>query len=236
MQSITNTEKVESYYSQFDEWKRLEEPEGKLEFDIVMSLLNRHIPKGSRVLDLGGGPGRYTVELSNLGYKMSLADLSPHLIEIAKEKIACQGKKRNIESIEVCNALDLSKYQNDSFDALLLFGPLYHLTSQDEILTCLSEVARLLKPKGLLFAIFIPWLSGLTGVLERSFYSPDHVNGKVLMNTFQKGIFNNASNCGFQEGSYIKTEDMLTYFSHCGFEKRLLRSIRGIGFKQAQWT
>lgn len=229
---MTNIEKVRNYYNHFDEWNRLDTPEGQLELKIVIDLICKHIQPESTILDLGGGPGRYTVELSNLDYNMHLGDLSPELINIARLKSEMMGNQERIKEIGVINALDLSNYESNYFDAILLFGPLYHLTSEDEISQCLKEVYRVLKPNGTLCAIFIPWITGLTGIIERSFYAPKHVSPEALMNTFDKGIFNNQSEYGFQEGSFLKVDNMVKYFKESGFSQVLLRSIRSLGYRQ----
>ncbi len=229
---MTDISKVKNYYSKFDEWARLERPEGKLEFEIVIDLIKKYMPSESLVFDLGGGPGRYTAELSKCGYKMHLADLSKELIDKAKTQIKLFGNPDNVINIETCNALDLSKFQDESFDSILLFGPLYHLTTDIEIKTCLQEVSRVLKKGGKIFAIYIPWLAGLSGVIERSFYHPDHVSSEILLKTQKQGIFNNKTQYGFQEGSYIKSDKLEKYMEDAGFSKILLRSIRGLGYKQ----
>ena len=230
---MTDIGKVQSYYNSFNEWERLESGEGRLEFEIVMSLLCRYIPENSTLLDLGGGPGRYTAELSKVGYKVFLADLSPVLIETAREKIGQFGSPGNVLGMDVCNALDLSLYEDNQFDALLLFGPLYHLTTEEEILKCVSEAGRVIAEGGLIFATYLPYLSGLSGVLDRAFYAPSHVDPVNLLGTFEEGVFHNKSAGGFQEGAFLRTQKLEEYFSHGGFEKRLLRSIRSIGYMRA---
>lgn len=221
-------EKVENYYNEFNEWNRLNTPEGILEFDITMEVIGRFLKPGMRVLDLGGGPGRYTIELATNGYIMNLADLSPALVEIAKEK--SKGIP-NIESIAVVNAVDLSIYCNESFDAVLYLGPLYHILERNDVLTSLNEVKRVLKPNGLLIAAFIPLLAGTAGIIERSIFSPSQVDDEVLTNTFIKGMFINKLNTGFQDGKYYRSEEVEEIMINTGFKKLLMRSIRGIGYK-----
>lgn len=74
------TEAVRDYYATFDqrEWTRLESPAGRLEFAVTTALLEAHLPSSGEVLDLGGGPGRYTRWLLDRGYTVTLADLSRH--------------------------------------------------------------------------------------------------------------------------------------------------------------
>ena len=70
------------------EWKRLEKaPYQSLEFSVTMNRLARHLPGKGRVLDVGGGPGRYTVELCRRGYQVVLLDVSRGCLDLAEEKI-----------------------------------------------------------------------------------------------------------------------------------------------------
>jgi len=231
---MTNFDKVKMYYSKFNEWDRLEIPSGKLEFELTVPIITGHLPQNAEILDLGGGPGRYTITLAKLGHKLHLADLSPTLLAIAKQKISelkeiDEISAGNIKSINEVNALDLSLYASSSFDAVLLFGPLYHLTNENERLRCLREVKRVLKPGGLVFAAFIPRLSGIMGIIARMFMSPEQVDVKTLECVLEMGVFNNMADVGFQEAYYPTAEDVTSMFNDCGFDEVLLRSVRGWG-------
>ena len=225
---MTNYEKVKSYYDVFNEWNRLDAPEGKLEFDLSMPIITSNLPSQAEILDLGGGPGRYTIELAKLGYGMHLADLSQTLLDEAKKKIS-EHQIKNVKSISQVNAVDLAIYHDCSFDAILLFGPLYHLTKEKERIACVKEINRVLKPNGLVFASFIPYLSGAIGVASRMFYFPDQVEIETLKKVFDSGVFNNNADRGFQEGYYPTSGEIADMFDKHGFSKILLRSIRGWG-------
>lgn len=226
---MTDQKRIKTYYSQFDEWSRLDNPEGRFEFEILLSLIRQYVPEGSTILDLGGGPGRYTAALSRLGYYMHLADLSPDLIETAKVKLREYGDASFIKSIGVADARDLSGYERESFDAVLLFGPLYHLTAENEIRACLSESKRVLKPSGILIAVYIPWLSGVKSVLARALYQQGQADIRTVQEVYDIGIFHNPGTQGFQEGHYLKSEILQNYIQGTGFEQLLLRSVRGLG-------
>lgn len=229
---MTDFSKIEAYYSQFNEWNRLNTPEGQVELAIILDLIEKYSLSKSVVLDLGGGPGRYTVELSNRDRTMYLADLSPILIQQAKNNISKFGTPQNVISTEIVNALDLSFYKSSFFDAILLFGPLYHLTNIEEIEKCISEVKRVLKPGGTLFSIYIPWATGINHILDRLFSSPGQVSSKVIEEMYAKGVFNNQTNSGFQEGKYITSHQLRDLFSHYGFSEILNRSIRSIAYQK----
>lgn len=225
---MTDFEKIKAYYSLFDEQHRLEKAEGRLEFEIAFQLILQYLDKKDNILDLGGGAGRYSIELAKLGYTVRLADLSERLLSQAKNEIDSK-QLPGLQGIDLVNAIDLSCYENNSFDAVILFGPLYHLLEADERHKCVSEVFRVLKPKGIVLASFIPYLSGAAGIVTRALYFPDQVNTSNLVGVFDSGKFNNNADSGFQEGYYPTSKEIRMLFeSHC-FSEISLRSIRGLG-------
>ena len=250
---MTDFEKVKNYYRHFDEKNRLRnDNSGKLEFLMTMRILEKNLPPvqgvenpegavvagaeragGAEVsiLDLGGGVGVYSFPLAKKGYKVTLADLSETLLAQANK----QKKEEAVQNLISCdqvNATDLSCYKDQSFDVVLLFGPLYHLTEKAEREKCISEVNRVLKKGGKVFASFIPHLSGSIALVQRFCWSPDQVDINILEECFESGKFKNLSDKGFQEGYYPASEEIENLFSANGFEKILLRSIRGFGYEK----
>ena len=244
---MTDFEKVKNYYKHFDEKNRLlNDNSGKLEFLMTMGILEKNLPQvgaetgtvdgtesagGVSILDLGGGAGAYSFPLAKKGYKVTLADLSETLLAQAKKQKE-EDKVQNLISCDQVNATDLSCYKDNSFDVVLLFGPLYHLTEKDEREKCISEIRRVLKIGGKVFASFIPHLSGSIALVERFCWSPDQVDINTLEECFNSGRFKNLSNNGFQEGYYPAPEEIENLFAANGFEKQLLRSIRGFGYEK----
>lgn len=205
----TNQNRIRSYYARFPEWERLDTPEGALEFRRASSLLHANIPPRSRVLDLGGGPGRYSIELARAGHNVVLADLSPELLATARQRINDAGVLAGqVESVDEADAMSLQGYANDSFDAVVAFGPFYHLLSNAERVSAAGEIARVLRAGGLAFVAFIPRLSGLIGLVERAAASPDQVPEGVLSMAARHGWFRNGAESGFQEGYYPRVEDL----------------------------
>ena len=245
---MTDFEKVKNYYRHFDDKNRLRnDNSGKLEFLMTMRILEKELPlvqmtedagidrtesaDGVSILDLGGGAGVYSFPLAKKGYKVRLADLSETLLAQANK----QKKEDNVQNLISCdqvNATDLSCYKDESFDVVLLFGPLYHLTEKSEREKCISEVSRVLKKGGKIFASFIPHLSGSIALVQRFCWSPNQVDIDTLEECFASGKFKNLSDKGFQEGYYPASEEIENLFASCGFEKELLRSIRGFGYEK----
>ena len=234
---MTDFEKIKNYYKHFDEKNRLRnDNSGKLEFLMTMRILEKNLPSladGSdiSILDLGGGAGVYSFPLAKKGYKVTLADLSETLLAQAKKQKE-EDKVQNLISCDQVNATDLSCYKDNSFDVVLLFGPLYHLTEKDEREKCVREIKRVLKAGGKVFASFIPHLSGSIALVERFCWSPDQVDINTLEECFNSGRFKNLSNNGFQEGYYPASKEIENLFTANGFEKQQLRSIRGFGYEK----
>ena len=184
---MTDFEKIKNYYKHFDEKNRLRnDNSGKLEFLMTMGILEKNLPVVSTnngaevsILDLGGGAGVYSFPLAKKGYKVTLADLSETLLAQAK-KLKEEDKVHNLISCDQVNATDLSCYKDNSFDVVLLFGPLYHLTEKDEREKCVGEIRRVLKTGGKIFASFIPHLSGSIALVQRFCWSPDQVDVNTL--------------------------------------------------------
>ena len=228
---MTDFNKIKNYYKKFNEKDRLiNDNSGKLEYEMTMRILSKYLPKEAKILDLGGAAGVYSFPLAELGYEVYLADLSEDLINQAKEQN--ENKTNKIKSCDVVNAIDLNIYENEQFDVVLLFGPLYHLLEESERKQCLNEVNRVLKKDGIIFASFIPYLSGSIAIIDRYFRHPEQVNEKNLNEVFKTGKFNNMVDKGFQEGYYPTSKEIEELFDICNFEKIDIKSIRGIGYER----
>jgi SAM-dependent methyltransferase len=156
------------------EWARLERH--RTEHAVTLKALSEHLPPPpARILDCGGGPGRYAIALAQQGYLVTLYDLSPELLELARDKAteACI----QLEGIAQGSATNLSRYADASFDAILLMGPLYHLLDADERHRALVEACRVVIPGGLVIASFLARYAGHIDAIahypERAAQSPD---------------------------------------------------------------
>jgi ubiquinone/menaquinone biosynthesis C-methylase UbiE len=148
-------EAVETWYDARAEyeWMRLfQDGYHRLEFLITMHFLEKYLPEHGVVLDAGGGPGRYAIELAKKGYKVILLDLSPKCLEIARNRIEEAGvKHRVIETVEG-SIIDLSRFKDASFDAVLcLGGPLSHILKKTGREQAASELVRVTKERAPLF-------------------------------------------------------------------------------------
>jgi ubiquinone/menaquinone biosynthesis C-methylase UbiE len=148
---ILMTEKlVKKYYSEQGqrEWKRLaRDSYHKLEFDTTMHFVEKYLSKRKGlVLDAGGGPGRYTIELGKRGYEVVLLDLSSEMLEIAERQIRKSGVQAKVRQIVQGSIDDLSMFDNETFDGVIcLGGPLSHIVDHVRREKAIDELARIAK-------------------------------------------------------------------------------------------
>lgn len=135
------------------EWMRLfQDGYHQLEYLVTMHFLEKYLPKHGVVLDAGGGPGRYSVELAQKVTGLSLLDLSPKCLEIARNQIREADVKDRVMEIIEGSITDLSRFKNEIFDAVLcLGGPLSHILKKTEREQAASELVRVAKKKAPLF-------------------------------------------------------------------------------------
>ena len=118
--------------------QRLLRKHGQVEYRTSMKYIHDYLKTGDRILDIGAGTGRYSVALSQEGYEVDAIELVKYNLGMLK------AKKSNVKAYQG-TALDLSRYQDETFDLTLLFGPMYHLFSYEDKLKALSEAKRVTK-------------------------------------------------------------------------------------------
>ena len=143
----------EFYRDAQKEWDRLDLPLCQIEFASTLRLIDEHLKKCGTVADIGGGPGRYTLELLKRGHRVTLFDLSPENIALAQTMIGRAGLEA--EDFLVGDARNLSALQGRRFDAILALGPLYHLAERTERIAFLEGAKPLLNSGGILIACYL---------------------------------------------------------------------------------
>jgi S-adenosylmethionine-dependent methyltransferase len=215
---------VENYYDQNarSEWDRLERH--KIEFQVTLRALSEFLPAPpARLIDIGGGPGRYAIHLAQRGYQVTLVDLSNASLELAQQKAAEAGVE--LDALVHANALDLTATPAASFDAALLLGPLYHLHRQTERQIVLRQAHRLLRPGGLIFASVITRFAGFrdAAVHGYSFVLDDPAYSEKLLET---GVHDNG--IGFTDAYFAHPAEVVPLGESAGFTTLRLMGCEGI--------
>ena len=153
-----SSETIQAFYDQDvqTEWDRL--GIHRFEFDINRSFISKYIKPGQKVLDCGGGPGRYSLWLTQLGCDVTLFDLSSSNVDFAKAKAKELGLPLKALAGD---ARDLSTLKGEYYDHILLMGPLYHLLEESDRKAAVNACMELLKPHGTLSISFISSYAGI---------------------------------------------------------------------------
>lgn len=162
MQEKENIETIRKNYDEAPE-KEWERTDHTVEFLITTRMLERTIRKGEKVLDIGGGPGRYSLWLAEKGCEVTLFDLSPGNIAFACGK----AQERGLPLKTVCgNAMDEALYPEEKFDHVLVMGPMYHIFREEDRRKVIENALRVLKPGGKIYVAFINLLAGALYYLD----------------------------------------------------------------------
>lgn len=146
------SERVNRTYDIFNEDKRLNRGKAStMEFLTTVHYIEKYLKPGDKILDVGAGAGQYSIYFARKGYCVSALELADSNIKVFRAKLTPED---DIDLVQG-NALDLSRYANESFDMVFLFGPLYHLEKRADQLRAIEEAKRVCKKDGKIFFAFI---------------------------------------------------------------------------------
>lgn len=150
--TISNSENyLEDFYNNHcDEESRLLSKHGRIEFLTTVKYIEKYLQDGMKIMEIGAATGRYSHYFAQKGYAVDAVELIEHNIEIFKSKTQ---PNENI-TVRQGNALDLSAYPDNFYDVTLLFGPMYHLYTEEEQSKALSEAFRITKTDGYVFVAY----------------------------------------------------------------------------------
>ena len=206
---------VRAYYAAKSQHERdrLLSAEGLLERVLTTRLLEPHLGAPGRALDLGGGTGPYSVWLAELGWDVTLADLSPELLAIAESSLPA-GTVREVVEID---ARDLSRWGDDTFDAVLSLGPMYHLTTATDRALAAQELARVTRPGGLVAVALMPRYVSLRRVLSLADERWQLADPNFVDRLLDDGVLENAVPDRFTHVYGVEPAAVAPFFESHGF-------------------
>lgn len=154
------------FYENYDEEGRFFRDKAHLpEYLTTIRYFDRLFTPCSQILDACAGTGRYSFYLAEKGHTVTACDLEEHNVNIIKSKPDAD----KLANIAVCNALDLSRFEKNSFNVVLCMGALYHLHSKDLREKAVSECISVCKSGGIVALSYVKDVSytdELTKVLD----------------------------------------------------------------------
>lgn len=227
---------IRAYYDRGDERDRLLGDGGTLELVRTRELLERSLPSPpASLLDVGGGPGTYATWLARDGYRVRLVDPVPLHVEQATAAAAAQpdhpfaavrGDARRLDEADA------------TYDAVLLLGPLYHLTERAERLLALREARRVLRPGGAVLAVGISRFASLLDGLRRRLLGNPVADG-IVAQDLRDGQHRNPSlerHPGwFTTAFFHHPDELAAEVTEAGFALEALLGIEGPGGYVGDW-
>lgn len=214
---------VRDYYNSnvLREWERFERH--PFEFRITTKMMERFIKPGERVLDIGAGPGRYSLYFAQRGCDVTLVDLSPDNIRFAKSKADEQGLALTALAGD---AREVGRLVSGVFDHVFLMGPMYHLPREEDRLRAVSAALSLLKDGGVLYVSFIQLFAGMIYLLKNT---PELVlaeSERAYIDSVLRNVSYDART--FTQTYFIRQGEVLPFMGRFPLEKLHLLGQEGI--------
>ena len=240
----------QQYYDEFGEgeWERLDrDPVTRMEFENTTDYLAEYLPESSdipnlddtsdsdntpdpvRVLDAGGGAGRYALWLAERGYAVEHCDLSNKQVSLAREKVS----QRNLDGFVTSQQADLRDlpFVSDRFDAVCcLGGPLSHVVNDEERATATAELRRVARPSAPVFVSVIGRFAMLRDIIKfglddsHGLLAPIAADGDYTA----ERVAEHADGEGWAECHGFRADELETDLEAAGFEVERLVGLENV--------
>jgi ubiquinone/menaquinone biosynthesis C-methylase UbiE len=234
-----NNDSIAAFYELGLERDRLfDEGEPRLELTRTLELLDRFLPSApARLIDVGGGAGAYAAIWARRGYDVHLYDLLDLHVQQAQQTADAQPE--HPFAAAVADARSIPE-PDGSADAVVLLGPLYHLTEQTQRASALLEARRVLKPGGVVAAVGISRFAALLDGLWQGWLS-DPLFRAIVESERVDGQHRNPDPIRYPQwfttAYFHRPEELTDEVSQAGFDAVSLHGIEGPSWlMQERWS
>jgi ubiquinone/menaquinone biosynthesis C-methylase UbiE len=232
---MDDTRAFDAHYALGFEQERLTDGGDRLELVRTLELLDAVLPDApADVLDVGGGAGVYATRLARAGHHVHLVDVVPLHVEQARAAAAELPGARFTASLG--DARELSAFDDESVDVVLLLGPLYHLTERSDRVRALAEARRVLRAGGVVAAAAVSrFASILDGTVHGRFDDRRFV--EIVERDLRDGQHRNPDNepAWFTTAFFHRPEDLRSEVENAGLRLERLVGVEGPGGWFARW-
>ena len=225
-------QQVRGYYSEMqeNEWRRLvRNPYHRLEFDTTMHFFEKYSPRKGLVLDAGGGPGRYTIELATRGYEVVLLDLTPELLDIARNQIKKAKVADRVKQVLEGSIDNLCMIDDNTFDAVICLGALSHVVDEEDRERAIDELVRVAKKNAPIFVSVIGRLAILVCGLVH--WPEDMEIDGLYQKLYETGDYHGGPGVHARGRSFAPCHLYLSEELESSFKKRGLKVLQMVGLQ-----
>ena len=225
---------IQEHYLKCQESERLSSGQGELERLRTQAIFARELPSPPAVLfDIGGGAGIHAFWLAQRGYQVHLIDPVELHLEQARSHETASGIA--LASI-ACGDARVLEIASGIADAVLLLGPLYHLTECGDRIQALGEARRILRPRGTLIAAAISRFASLIDGLSRGFFGDEAFREIVAADLSSGQHRNSTSNPLYFTTSYFhRPEELASEANKAGFSDVRVLAVEGPAWSASQF-
>jgi SAM-dependent methyltransferase len=175
---------VERVRAHFDligdaEWDRMAAtPRDRVSFELHRRMLAAYVRPGDRVLEVGAGPGRFTIELARLGARVTVTDLSAVQLELNERHVCEAGCDDAVEARFPLDIRDVVDVGPETFDVVVAYGgPLSYVFDEADI--AFHQLVRVVRPTGFVLASVMSTVGSFRFFLPLALEEREHYGGEV---------------------------------------------------------
>jgi 2-polyprenyl-3-methyl-5-hydroxy-6-metoxy-1,4-benzoquinol methylase len=186
---VDGVERVRAHFDAIGdaEWDRMiATPRDRVSFELHRRLLADYVRPGDRVLEVGAGPGRFTIELARLGARVTVTDISPVQLELNERHVRDAGCDHAVGRRLVQDVREVGAFGSRAFDVVVAFGgPLsYVFEEADDAFHALVFVTR---PEGHLLASVMSSVGSFRYFLPLALEEAERFGGEVYDHVLATG-------------------------------------------------
>ena len=215
---------LKTFYNQYEEENRFKKSNhNKLEFITTTKYIEKYLKKKDKILEVGAGTGAYSLYYAKQGYDVTAVELVEENITKLKQGIE---ETMNIQ-VHQGNAVDLTMFEDETFDITLVLGPMYHLFTKEEQEKAIAEAIRVTKKGGLIYFAYITNDAVVLKVLllehklleYRDKHSPEQIFNLFLIKDFEEMMKDTNTVCLHEVATDGIAQAMQMYIDHLSEEE-----------------
>jgi SAM-dependent methyltransferase len=147
--SRDRVDQIRDFFDEYahSEWLRLEaDPGGRVSLEVHRRFLGRFVRPGDRVLEIGAGPGRFTIQLAQLGAQVVVTDVSAGQLALNEQYVGDAGVASSVIERRLLDVRDAATtFDAASFDLVVAYGgPLSYVF--EDATDALAGLLRVVRP------------------------------------------------------------------------------------------